>query len=83
MKLKLIKDDEVVVSKEEYELYYNVRLSVLTQTATFQVLEYSDYVDVTLYCGRGFMPIKRFASDDPEYNKVCAEELCELLNQEQ
>lgn len=27
--------------------------------------------------------IKKFNSDDIEYNRVCAEELCELLNQKQ
>ena len=29
------------------------------------------------------LTIKRFASNVQEYNRVCAEELCELLNQEQ
>ena len=90
MKLKLIKDSEVVLSRQEYELYKQVYYrhadivdSVRNQTAAFHAFDYEDCVDVMLNCGRGFMPIKRFNSDDQEYNRVCAEELVELLNQEQ
>mgnify|MGYP003415206623 CR=1 FL=1 len=83
MKLKLIKDNEVVVSKKECELLYSIRSSVRNQTVAFHVFEYDDCVDVMLNCGCGFIPIKRFESDDPDYNRVCAEELVELLNQEQ
>ena len=90
MKLKLIKDNEVVVSRLEYELYKQVYYSyseitdsVRNQTAAFQAFNYGNYVDVMLNYGRGFLCIKRFASDDQEYNRVCAEELVELLNQKQ
>lgn len=90
MKLKFIKDDEVVVSRPEYELYKQVYYSyseitdsVRNQTAAFQAFNYGDYVDVMLDYGRGFLRIKRFNSNDQEYNRICAEELCELLNQEQ
>ena len=90
MKLKLIKDGEVVLSRQEYELYKQVYYrysdiidSVRNQTVAFQTFNYEDCVDVMLNYGRGFMPIKQFASDDPDYNRVCAEELVELLNQKQ
>lgn len=90
MKLKLIKDGEVVLSRQEYELYKQVYYrycdiidSVRNQTVAFQAFNYEDCVDVMLNYGRGFMSIKQFASDDPDYNRVCAEELVELLNQEQ
>lgn len=89
MKLKLIKDGEVVLSRQEYELYKQVYYrysdiidSVRNQTVAFQAFNYEDCVDVMLNYGRGFMPIKQFASNDHEYNRICAEELCELLNQE-
>lgn len=83
MKLKLIKDNEVVVDKKECELLHGIRSSVRNQTGAFHVFGYEDYVDVMLNCGCGFIPIKRFESDDPDYNRVCAEELVELLNQKQ
>lgn len=83
MKIRLIKDNEVVVSREEYELLNNVRSSVRNQTAVFVAFAYIDYIEVMLNCGCGFMPIKRFESYDQDYNRVCAEELVELLNQEQ
>lgn len=80
----------MVLTRQEYELYKQVYYShadiidsVRNQTATFQAFDYEDCVDVMLNCGRGFMPIKQFSSDDQEYNRVCAEELVELLNQEQ
>lgn len=89
MKLKLIKDSEVVISKQEYELYKqvynrycNVIDSVRNNTVAFQAFNYEDSIDVMLNCGCGFMPIKQFNSDNPDYNRVCAEELVELLNQE-
>lgn len=90
MKLKLIKDNEVVISREEYEeyktIYYrynNIVTSILNKRAVYKVYGNKKCCDVAAGCRNYQLPIKRFNSPDPEYNRVCAEELCELLNQEQ
>ena len=92
MKLKLIDSDEIVISKSkhDYLIGLNDRYGKLLEginsgTATFVVYmsSYSNEYIVEMNCGNVFFPIKRFTSSDPEYNKVCAEELCELLNQKQ
>lgn len=92
MKLKLIDADEVVISKSEHDylIGLNYRYGKLLEginsgTATFIVYMSSSSAEhiVEMNCGNVFFPIKRFTSDDSEYNKVCAEELCELLNQKQ
>lgn len=90
MKLKLIKDNEVVVNvfeyndlKYMYDAFVNVIKSTKNQTAVYQVFDYEDMCDVVINCGKGFITIKRFNSDDQDYNRICAEELVELLNQEQ
>lgn len=89
MKLKLIKNDEVVVDRLEYD---NLKSSVNTinqitdsvrnKTASYRILDYWDMCEVVVADGKGYMVIKRFDTDDQEYNRVCAEELCELLYQE-
>lgn len=89
MKLKLIRDSEVVVSKTEYELLKqeHSRLKDLLHSIDFGNVSY--YVDDPFYPlvkvtnNEVSLPIKRFASDDHEYNHICAEELVEHLNQEQ
>lgn len=89
MKLKLIKDSEMVVSKVEYELLKqeHSRLKDLIHSIDFGSVSY--YVDdsffpiVKMTNSEVSLPIKRFASNDQEYNRICAEELVELLNQKQ
>lgn len=89
MKLKLIKDSEVVVSKVEYELLKqeHSRFKDLLHSIYFGSVSY--YVDdlffpiVKMTNNEVSLPIKRFVSNDHEYNRVCAEELVELLNQKQ
>ena len=92
MKLKRIKDSEVVVDRKEYA-------RLLRFEHDFVAMQYAIYDGnkpmfnaVTDLDGswtvsmehEGFITnIKRFASDDPDYNLVCAEELVELLNKEQ
>lgn len=89
MKLKLIKDSEVVVSKTEYELLkqeYSRLKDLLHSINSGGVCYYVDdsfYPLVKVTNDEVSLPIKRFVSDDHEYNKVCAEELVELLNQKQ
>ena len=92
MKLKRIKDNEVVVDGKEYtklvsfehdfcEIQYDIYngnnpmfIAVPELDGSWTVaMEHKDFIT----------NIKRFASDDEEYNRVCAEELVELLNQEQ
>lgn len=89
MKLKLINDSEVVVSKAEYELLKqeHSRLKNLLHSIDSGGVCY--YVDgsffplVKVTNNEVSLPIKRFASNDHEYNRICAEELVELLNQKQ
>ena len=92
MKLKRIKDNEVVVDGNEYA-------RLVRFEHDFFAMQYDIYdggkpifTAVTDLDGswtvsmahKGFITnIKRFASDDPDYNLVCAEELVELLNKEQ
>ena len=80
----------MVLSREEYEeyktIYYRFKdivESIKDDLATYEVRESKYLCDVVASFGIRQIPIKRFASDDQEYNRVCAEELCELLNQEQ
>lgn len=92
MKLKLINSDEVVISKSKHDYliglndrYEKLLEGIKSGTATFIVHKSSSSAEhiVEMNYGNVFFPIKRFTSGDPEYNKVCAEELCELLNQKQ
>lgn len=92
MKLKRIKDSEVVVDGKEYE-------KLVRFERDFFAMQYDIYdggkplfTAVTDLDGswtvsmehEGFITnIKRFDSDDPDYNLVCADELVELLNKEQ
>lgn len=89
MKLKLINDSEIVVSKAEYELLKQEHFCLKDLLHSINSGGVCYYVDDSFYPlvkvtnDEVSLPIKRFASDDPDYNRVCAEELCELLNQEQ
>ena len=89
MKLKLIKDNEVVVDRLEYSYLKSsvdkikqLADSVRNKTASYRIFDYGDECEVVVTCDKGCMVIKRFGTDDQEYNRVCAEELCELLYQE-
>ena len=92
MKLKRIKDNEVVVDGKEYarllrfehdffEMQYAIHdCHKLMFTAATDL--YGNWTVSMMH--EGFITnIKRFNSDDPDYNLVCAEELVELLNKEQ
>ena len=97
MKLKLIKDSEVVISRKEYGellkrptegcicekdcVYFN--RAILNGNAKYECEEIQGSYYVFISGENSIYPIKIFNSDDIEYNRVCAEELCELLNQEQ
>lgn len=89
MKLKLIKDSEIVVSKAEYELLkqeHSCLKDLLHSIDSGGVCYYVDgsfYPLVKVTNNEVSLPIKRFASNDHEYNRICAEELVELLNQKQ
>ena len=92
MKLKRIKDSEVVVDGNEYArlvrfehdffaMQYDVYDGKKTMFNAVTDLDGSWTVSMT---HEGFITnIKRFDSDDPDYNLMCAEELVELLNKEQ
>ena len=86
MKLKLLKNNEVVVNKEDsifvkdqYKLINAITYGKVEYFATY----YSAMTAVKVTDGLSCFTIKVFKSDDPEYNRVCAEELVELLNQKQ
>lgn len=92
MKLKLIKDNEVVANKAHYDaielrckLLKNLIDGVNCGNAVFYIDFFQQQARVYIKsAGSGIcLPIKVFDSDDPDYNRVCAEELVELLNQGQ
>ena len=92
MKIKRIKDSEVVVDGKEYArlvrfehdffaMQYAIYDGKKTMFTAVTDLDGSWTVSMT---HEGFITnIKRFDSDDPDYNLMCAEELVELLNKEQ
>lgn len=86
MKLKLLKNNEVVVSKED-SVFINDQIK-LTNAITYGKVEYfatyySVMTAVKVTDGLSCFTIKVFKSDDYDYNRVCADELVELLNQKQ
>lgn len=90
MKLKLIKDSEIVVDWLEYSylessanIIKQIDCSVENKTASYRIFDYEDMYEVVVAGGNVCIVIKRFDTDDQEYNRICAEELCELLNQKQ
>lgn len=95
MKLRLIKDNEVVISREEYEELINrpskdcekdcreFHRAIFNGSAKYECEEMQGCYYVFINGENVIYPIKKFNSDDIEYNRVCAEELVELLNQEQ
>ena len=92
MKIKRIKDNEVVVDGKEYARlvrFENDFFAMQQRIFYGEQPHFVTYYDckgkhfVSMF-QRGFITdIKRFASDDTDYNLVCAEELVELLNKEQ
>lgn len=86
MKLKLLKNNEVVVNKEDSVFIKDQ--SKLINAITYGKVEYfatyhSVMTTVEVTDGLSCFTIKVFKSDDPEYNRVCADELVELLRQKQ
>ena len=92
MKIKRIKDNEVVVDGKQYAKLLRFNHDFWEMQGAlysgynphfYSVRHESGFYTVSMV-QRGFISdIKRFASDDPDYNLVCAEELVELLNKEQ
>ena len=92
MKLKIIKDNEVVVDVKEYTkllCFENTFKSMQRKILDGKLPRFTtregydgDYI-VSMELNGFVTEIKRFDSDDVEYNRLCAEELVELLNQEQ
>ena len=92
MKIKRIKDNEVVIDGKEHAklLCYENAFKPMQRRIldgklprfTTQDGYYGDYI-VSMELNGFVTEIKRFDSDDVEYNRLCAEELVELLNQEQ
>ena len=92
MKLKIIKDNEVVVDVKEYTkllCFENSFKSMQRKILDGKLPRFTiwagydgDYI-VSMELSGFVTEIKRFDSDDVEYNRLCAEELVELLNQEQ
>ena len=92
MKLKRIKDNEVVVDGKEYAKlvrfehdFFEMQYAIYDgNKPMFTAVTDLDGSWTVAMAHEGFITnIKRFASDDPDYNLVCAEELVELLNKEQ
>ena len=90
MKLKRIKDNEVVVDGKEYARLVRFEHDFFEYAIydgnkpVFTAVTDLDGSWTVAMAHEGFITnIKRFDSDDPDYNLVCAEELVELLNKEQ
>lgn len=90
MKLKLIKSSEIVVENNEYNIlqqvyrqYGYIINAINGGDVVYYACPHEDCIMVKMFNGGYNFPIKKFDSDDPEYNRVCAEELVELLNQKQ
>ena len=92
MKIKRIKDSEVVVDRKEYDKlvrfkhdFFDMQYAIYDGKKTmFTAVTDLDGSWTVAMEHEGFITnIKRFDSDDPDYNLVCAEELVELLNKEQ
>lgn len=92
MKIKIIKDNEVIVNGKEYAKLVSfehdfcaIQYDIYNgNNPMFIALPELDGSWIVAMEHKGFITnIKRFTSDDPDYNLVCAEELVELLNQEQ
>lgn len=92
MKLKRIKDSEVVVDCKEYAKLVRFNHDFWSMQGAlhcgykpyyFSSYDESGFYTVSMVLMEFYTDIKRFASDDPDYNLVCAEELVELLNKEQ
>ena len=67
----------------------NLNISIMTHRAVEDIAAHPQRIEevggclvVYLYDAISF-PIKCFSSDDSDYNRICAEELVELLNQKQ
>ena len=92
MKLKIIKDNEVVVDVKEYTkllCFENAFKSMQRKILDGKLPRFTtwngyngDYI-LSMELNGFITDIKRFTSDDAEYNRVCAEELIEFLNQKQ
>ncbi|MGN1158037.1 MAG: hypothetical protein ACI4TK_17825 [Agathobacter sp.] len=93
MKLKLIKDNEIVVDKYDYSVLtrienrvssaYRAIISGVNPEFYKSIDVETDNVFVVMSIDEFTIRIKCFDSDDFQYNLLCANELVELLNQEQ
>ena len=94
MKIKLIRNDEVVIRRKEYEKLIKrppkdcekecleFHRAIIHGNAKYECEDMGGCYYVFIRGENMIYLIKKFNSDDIEYNRVCAEELCELLNQE-
>lgn len=85
MKLRLLKNNEVIVNKED-SIFIDDQIKLINAINNGKVGYFAHYSNISVVKvtdGLSCFTIKVFKSDDPEYNRVCAEELVELLNQKQ
>lgn len=85
--IKIPFTNKVIVDKKELmSIEYKKDLSALSLNIFFGKVEYIYRETYGAYCvnvidGDRFFPIKIFNfGDDKEYARLCAEELCEMLN---
>ena len=93
MKLKLIKDNEIVVDKYDYARlvrndseFREFQERVFTGRKPMFCYVFNEdngYATVSMHGSGCWIDIRCYKSNDAEYNRLCAEELVELLNQEQ
>lgn len=83
---KVIVDEEILSERERYKYIYKKYNSamnrvVLDGQGSYMIEEHITYYVVCLQINGFTIPIKSFLfGDDEQYAKLCAEELCEMLN---
>ena len=80
---KVIVDEDVWSERERYINEYNSSVDevLLLGRGSYIIYETETFYVVSLEINRFKIPIKSFpVGDDKEYAKLCAEELCEMLN---
>lgn len=80
---KVVVDRKYLTERERYITEYNSSVDevLLLGRGSYIIYEYEAFYVVLLEINNIKIPIKSFPfGDDKEYARLCAEELCEMLN---
>lgn len=80
---------KVIIDEEElnyfHDMYAEQQSCVIHNLATYEIAEYNDYFLVWMGTPKHIFPIKIFEFNSPDsriYARMCAEELCDKLNED-